>query len=454
MPSLSDPICALITPAGYAAINVIRISGKGSVGIVAEYFTPRRKLLSSRSHQVIHGSFHDFQGLPLDEVLCTVFRAPHSYTGEECVEISCHGNPLISARILENLLRQARHAKPGEFTLRALLNGKFDLTQAEAVNDLINATADNAETAALMQVQGVLSEHLKQILDGITAARLRCELAIDFVDQDLPQIDLEDLRNRISGLLGQARDLYGEGKRGRLIREGIRICLAGAPNSGKSSLFNAFLKQNRAIVTPLPGTTRDYLEESIALQGYTLVLYDTAGIRDSSDETEAAGIERSHELMRQADLILFLIDSTTINEDLSPPKLETGLEAKTLWLVSKADLTLDAGKIAPLLHFDPILVSVVTPGGMDNLYAAILKRFQLPRQILNRPLITNTRHLAALSRCIEALESALQALETGSGYEYIAFDLIAASHALEEILGIITTDDLLEQIFSGFCIGK
>ena len=198
MANLSEPICALITPPGYAAINVVRISGKGSIGIVAQYFKPRKKLLNCPSHRVVFGTFYSREGRAIDQVLCTVFRAPHSYTGEDVVEISSHGNPQIASQILENLLLDARMANPGEFTLRAVLNGKMDLPQAEAVNDLVFASGAMAESAALMQVQGILSQHLQNLLNDISETRLRCELAIDFADQDLPPVDPEDLKNRIS----------------------------------------------------------------------------------------------------------------------------------------------------------------------------------------------------------------------------------------------------------------
>lgn len=460
MEGTSEPICALITPPGCAAINVLRVSGTGSLGCVAQFFRPRSKLLKCPSHQVIRGAFHDREGHALDSVLCTVFRAPRSYTGEDCVEISCHGNPRIASRILANLLTEARMAKPGEFTLRALLNGKLDLTQAEAVNDLINATGSKAESAALMQVRGLLSEQLRALLESIVEARLRCELAIDFADQDLPPIDQQDLAARVSSALEQARSLHSEGSRGRLIREGIRVCLAGPPNSGKSSLFNAFLQYNRAIVTPHPGTTRDYIEETISLQGYTLVLYDTAGLRSSADAIELEGIQRSRQLMRDADLVLYLnaVDSDLIASD--ETALPEDLRRKTLWLASKSDLLSKEDAGADLARRDGssprsgIPVSALAAGGLEALYAAILRRFDLPSAELERPLVTNARHLAALERCSAALSSALGSLRDCAGYEFTAFDLHAASTALEEILGIVTTDDLLERIFSGFCIGK
>lgn len=456
-----EPICALISPPGRAAINVLRVSGHGSIGIVAQHFKPRAKLLNCQSHGVVLGIFHGQDGKALDEVLCTVFRAPHSYTGEDAVEISCHGNPQIASRVLENLLLEARLAEPGEFTLRAVLNGKMDLMQAEAVNDLVSAKSSKAQSAALMQVQGMLSQQLQQLLEDITDARLRCELAIDFADQDLPQIDLADLQTRLEDILSRAVSLHSGGSQGRYIREGIRVCLAGAPNSGKSSLFNAFLKFNRAIVTPHPGTTRDYLEETVSLSGYALVLYDTAGLRESQDSIEKEGIDRSRDLMREADLVLYLVEAEQIMGSEVSVHLQDKISAKTLWLDSKYDLVdqQDAARehTSKCDGSSPqtgIPVSVVTPGGLDALQEAILDRFNLPPEELTSPLITNARHLAALKRCINSLQSALVALRKDAGFEFIAFDLIAASKALEEILGVVTTDDLLNQIFSDFCIGK
>ena len=453
---IGEPICALITPPGHAAVSLIRLSGYGSLGIVAKYFKNRRKLLQAPTHTAVFGVFHDHLGKPLDQVLCTVFRAPKSYTGEDSVEISCHGNPRIAARILENLLLEARLAEPGEFTLRALLNGKIDLMQAEAVNDLISAAGSKAESAALMQVQGLLSNRLRALLDGINDARLRCELAIDFADQDLPPLDEKDLQQRVSKLLKEARELLGEGRLGRFIREGIKVCLAGAPNAGKSSLFNAFLKQNRAIVTPHPGTTRDYLEESVSFHGYKLVLIDTAGLRESENDIELEGISRSRALMREADLVLYLLPA---DEPVEAEQLTPELRAKTLWLTSKWDLqSIDSQDEKPKRDGSApergIPVSTLEPKGLEALQDAILQRFELPPRDLERPLVTNARHLAALERAMQALTRAQQSLEHQAGYEFTAFDLAAAAGDIGEILGISADGDLLNDIFANFCIGK
>jgi len=448
--NLKDPVCALITPLGTGAIHVVRISGAGAIEIVARHFQPSAKLINSPGHNIVHGIFQQNDGNPLDEVLCSVFKAPTSYTGDDTVEISCHGNPRIATGILEVLLGDARMANPGEFTLRAMHNNKIDLIQAEAVKDLIEAPTARSGSAALSQVRGYLSVRLKDLLERITHARIRCEMAIDFADQDLPQIDLEALTGDISELLSEIQALWEEGRHGIYIRDGIRICLAGAPNSGKSSLFNAFLKHNRAIVTPHPGTTRDYLEESFSLKGYSVILYDTAGLRDTLDEIEQEGIDRSHDLMREADLLLYLKDASQpwMDEDLAPE-----IREKTLFVISKADLV-SPTLLDGLKDANTVAASVVNQDGLQELTNAILARFAIAEPLPERPLVTNSRHLAALKACGESLEKALAALKAGLGFEFAAFDLIAASGALEEILGIITPDDLLQRIFADFCVGK
>lgn len=452
----NDIIIAPITPVGHAAIAVLRISGKGCIDFLARHFKPAAKLLKSPSHRLLHGYLQDKSGHDLDEVLLSVFRAPHSYTGEDSLEISCHGNPNLVNRILKELLQGCRMAKPGEFSLRAYLNGRLDLSQAEAVNDLIQAQASKAESAALLQLKGKLSEYLQTLLHRITDARLRCELAIDFADQDLPQIDLKALSESVESIIADAEELASKAEQGRIIREGIKVCLAGAPNAGKSSLFNALLQQNRAIVTPHPGTTRDYLEESISLSGYPLVIYDTAGLRTSEDEVESQGIAKSYELMQTADLIIYLREAINLPSDLDTDQLicqsvlPSELWDKTIFCISKADLLHDSSS-----HSERIIYcSAFTGNGLDQLTSEILRRLNLSEELISKPLITNSRHLAALEKCITSLRMAWQSLEDNLGFEFTAFELGSGSAALEEILGVISSDDLLEEIFSNFCIGK
>ena len=457
MSNVSEIICAPLTPAGFSSIAVIRLSGKGCIELVAKHFSHCKKLLSSPSHNLIFGSFFSETGEPIDEVLLSVFREPHSYTGEDVIEISCHGNPNLVNRILNTILLSCRLAKPGEFTLRAFLNGKMDLSQAEAVNDLIQAQATQAEKAALMQLKGKLSKYLQLLLNRITELRIRFELAIDFADQDLPLPDSNAMYQELIDIIKTAEELKNTGEQGRRLREGIKICLTGAPNVGKSSLFNALLQQNRAIVTPHPGTTRDYLEECLSLNGFPVVIYDTAGLRESPDDIEKEGISKSHELMQDSDLIIYLVEANTvtnpnlqISELFSPFNIPPELYAKTLAVFSKADLLPEN---TPKL-LDGIYCSVITENGLKDLTDAISRQLSLSTELLNKPIIINNRHLIALSKCLQSLHQAKQSIEENRGYEFIAFELISASNALEEILGIITTDDLLDKIFSEFCIGK
>lgn len=442
---MNDIICAQISAPGSAAVSLIRISGAGCIDMMAGFFSHPEKLINTPGNRIIFGDFIDGEGRILDEVLLSVFRSPKSYTGEDTIEIGCHGSTSLTQRILQSLLTRCRLANPGEFTLRAYMNGKMDLSRAEAVNDLIQASASRAETAALMQVKGYLSNHLQMMLQKMYDARLRCELAIDFADQDLPQIDLQDLAARIEELINLAKNLYDEGSYGIKLRDGLRICLAGAPNVGKSSLFNALLRQNRAIVTDIPGTTRDYLEESFSLAGNPIVLIDTAGIRESEDSIEREGIARSRALMESADIILYLYD----DESFSFPHELREYEDKMLFLASKSDLRAE-GTITE----GHIPISIITKDGLKLLTQCILDHLKLPEELVNYPLITNTRHLAALKTTLDYLYDAQAALVAEAGFEFIASDLILAASKLEDILGTVPTDELLGQIFSNFCIGK
>lgn len=465
MQSFGDTICAPITPAGEAASSLIRISGAGAFEIAESRFKPATKLRNSDSHRIIFGIWNDKAGIALDEILIYKFIAPHSYTGEDVIELSCHGNPRLVSQIMEDLLLDCRMALPGEFTQRAYLNGKLDLIRAEAVNDLITASGSKAASSALSQLRGTLTGFLETLLKDIQTCRIKIELAIDFSDQDLPQIDLDAFATELDTIIGKAEKLVEESRSGRYVREGIKICLVGPPNAGKSSLFNAFLRENRALVSPHPGTTRDYLEESVSLAGYSLVIYDTAGLRDASDEVERMGIDRTRELLNSADLVLVLqepgqsfridglIDSQRILNIIT--KIDSlGFTA----LPAPADL---AGKlkeqfpaIYAVLPDELIPISVMMDGGLAAISAEILKRLELPRELPEGPMLTNSRHLAAIRRSISALHKAREAMQGNLGYEFIAFDLIEASSAINEILGTGSVDDLLGSIFSDFCIGK
>lgn len=460
MQAFSDTICALLSAPGLAAVSLIRISGPQSFLLAEARFSKAKKFHTSPSHTILHGLWQDRTGTALDEVLVYKFIAPHSYTGEDTVELSCHGNPHLVAKIMTDLLLDCRQAQPGEFTQRAYLNGKLDLIQAEAVHDLIVSGGSKATGTALQQLQGKLTQSLVEILNRIQSARIRIELAIDFSDQDLP-LDLTDFASSLRGIIDTAQALAEKSSSGRFIREGIRICLAGAPNSGKSSLFNAFLQEDRALVSPRPGTTRDYLEEQVQLAGYTLIIYDTAGLRESGDEIEQMGISLTHKLIESSDLILFLHDPSS-GTSLSGMEAIPG--SKLINLVSKVDC-LGWNRLPEpeewqlylqqnALPNSYIPVSSFLNGGLERLEEAILVRLALPRELPQGVLVTNGRQLAALQRSIEALLKAETAFLSDLGYEFVAFDLIEASSALQEILGTISTEEMLNSIFADFCIGK
>jgi tRNA modification GTPase len=459
MHSFTDTIAAQATPAGYSALGILRLSGSDAITIVSSHFSGKSVLANLKSHKASFGTFLDSDGRALDEVVCLVYRKPHSYTGEDMVEICSHGNPQIMSRILSVLLQSCRMAEPGEFTQRAFLNGKLDLSRAEAVNDLIHARSSKAESAALMQLKGYLGRYLQELGQRLTELRIKLELMIDFGDQDLPQIEEQKLQTELEELLKDMEDLHSEGSTGRFIRDGVRLCLAGAPNAGKSSIFNAFLNQNRAIVTPHPGTTRDYLEETVSLAGYALIIYDTAGIRDTDSEIELIGIGRTHELIKESDLLLYLIDFSELGNVL--PELPADILVKTIFVASKIDLgsyeqmpTIEEFMENKNHKYPLVPCSTLLPEGLSEVKKAILSRLNLPLELEERPLITNTRHLAALERALAAAHSAQQAMQDGLGYEFIAFDLIEARSAIDEIIGAVSTEEMLESIFANFCIGK
>ncbi len=472
MTHILDDIVALATPPGHGALAVVRISGSKALVIVSQFFDKPGKILRSHSHKALHGIFLDENKEELDEVVCTIFRQPHSYTGEDVVEISCHGNPQIVNRILGVLLKHARLAQPGEFTLRAFLNGRIGLSQAEAVDDLINARTQLSSKAALAQLQGKLYQWITPLLEVISNIRIRFEMAIDFADQDLPPLNEDAAEKDFALIVQQMQQALSEGKGGKFIRDGIRICLTGAVNVGKSSLFNAFLQEDRAIVTPHPGTTRDYLEEMVSLCGYPAVIYDTAGIRDSGDEIENIGISQSRRIVDNADIILHVFDPYGLTE-----LTMRSDDPRCILVLNKCDLLgfaampdedtwhnyiqseynthiFGAMERGAGLQRSLVPSSTILDKGLDPLIVAILNKLALPMERQDSPLITNTRHLNAIANALDAVQNAWQTHRDGLGYELVALDLMRAADHLGEIVGIVTTDDMLDRIFSNFCIGK
>ncbi len=465
--NLTDTIAAIATPAGTSALSIIRVSGSNAISIVSSIFSEKDKLSNASGYQAVHGYIVDSEDI-IDEVMCLVYRNPQSYTSEDMVEISGHGNPDLCNRILQLLLKQCRMAEPGEFTFRAFMNHKLDLAQAEAVSDLIHAQTAKAEISALNQLKGNLSNEISNIIKELTDSRIQFELSIDFSDQDLPELGLDKVTEKLEQSYNKLKELYQNGRQGKMLRDGFTVCLSGAPNVGKSSVFNKFLEQNRAIVTPEPGTTRDYLEEWLSLDGYPVKLIDTAGLRTTKNQVEKIGIERTKELISSADMTIYLTDPDTLNKDLADNTLI--YDSKTICVLNKVDLlnfdSLPDSQIwkeylsgtkfgfVPKSKVKIYPCSTYFAEGINALKEQIIARISLPDTQLSSILVTNTRHLAAIEKAIESLSKALQAISDFAGYEFIAFDLIEAVSSLSEITGAVTTDDMLDRIFSSFCIGK
>ena len=445
-----DTIAAISTPIGIGGIAVIRISGENSIELITEIFKGNKPLNKAKSHSVIFGKIVKNDKI-IDEVLVTVFKTPNSYTGENVVEVSCHGSTFIANQILQIILQKARLAEPGEFTQRAFFNNRLDLTQAEAVGDLINAKTKKSLNAAIQQLEGSLYQQIENLLKKLTDYRTLLELEIDFLEQDIPDIDISKLKSNLYSFKQELEKLAETGNEGLILRDGLKISLVGAPNVGKSSIFNAFLETERAIVTPTPGTTRDYLEEAISLNGYLIRIFDTAGIHNAPDSVEKIGIKRSYEIIKNSHKILFIIDGNENDKEYEILKKMVGSN-KIIKVLNKIDLFSD--KELEKFRKDYIFCSAIQEKGLKEIKEYLLKAIAISEEELHSGILSNTRQIAAVRRAIKSIQSAIKSIENKLGFEFTAFDLKEASSALEEIIGKITTDDILNHIFENFCIGK
>lgn len=444
-----ETISAISTPHGNGGIAVLRVSGEKSIQIVNKLFS--ENILNAKSHRAIFGKIV-YNSEIIDEVVVTIFRAPKSYTGENVVEISCHGSMFIANKILEILLEQSRLAAPGEFTQRAFLNEKMGLTQAEAVGDLLTAKTKIQHLAAMHQLEGSLKKNISTTLEKLTHQRKLLELEIDFFEQGIDEIDREKLISHLTILEKKLIELADSGKEGMILKEGLRVSLVGAPNVGKSSIFNSFLQNERAIVTPIAGTTRDYLEEAVAIDGYLVRIFDTAGLRETKDQIEQIGISRSYEIIKNSHKILFIIDKDENN--LEYEKLSQIVDSsKIIKVLNKSELY-DAETIEKYRKESYIIASAVTKNGLDEIKKKLLNEITISEDDIQSGILNNARQIAACNRAIISIGKALESIETEIGYEFTAFDLKEASHALEEIIGKVTDDDVLNSIFAEFCIGK
>ncbi len=446
-----DTITAIATPSGVGAISVIRVSGPLSIEITDKIFKGKTKLSNSGSHTIHYGEIFDDSGILIDDVLISVFRTPHSYTGEDSVEISTHGNPLISKKIIELLLRNdARLAEPGEFTKRAYLNNRLDLAQAEAVADVISSRTDASLRGARNQLDGMLSKKVDEIRSSLINASSFVELELDFAEEDVEFINLDELSKKVTKIKTEIEVLLKSYSFGRVIKDGVNVALVGKPNVGKSSLLNYLLKESRAIVSHIPGTTRDIIREDVSIDGILFRLYDTAGIRISEDIIEKEGVLRSRQAVKDADIVLLISDvEQGKSEDLMDEIYSITDKNKVLNVLNKIDL----GEVIQQ-EYDAA-ISALTGEGIERLFL-MMKAKALGSSSYSEKgaVVSNSRHFVCLRRAKESLEKVEESIQNRMSGEFISVDLRKAADDLGEIIGIVTSDDILNNIFTKFCIGK
>lgn len=451
---MSDTIAAIATGAQVAAIGIVRLSGDRAIKIADALFTPQsgKAMSESAPHTLIYGRAHDRNGALLDLCLCTISRAPHSYTGEDTAEFQCHGSPVVLRALLDEIFSLgARQALPGEFTKRAFLNGRLSLTSAEAVADIIDA--ENAESAknAAGQLAGALRERTEKIYSDLADISAHYHAVLDYPDEDIEPFRMEAYK----AALGEARDtlasLLATFSRGKLMSAGIPAAIVGRPNAGKSSLLNVLLGYERAIVTRIPGTTRDTIEEKLKLGSLTLRLIDTAGIRETDDEVERLGVERSRSAIERAELLIVVVDGSeqlTLEDAALLAEAERAPHAVVV--LSKKDLS---GGITLDTALPTVNVSSVTGEGIEALENTIAAMFPLP-DVPAGEILTNVRHAEAVGRALESIRAALDALESGATPDVVLTESESAMAALGELDGRTVREDVTDRIFQRFCVGK
>ncbi len=448
-----DTIAALATPNGESAIALLRLTGPRCAALAMEIYgsdhspTPRRATF---------GSYRAVDGERLDETVYTYFQGPRSYTGEDVLEISCHGNPLIATRILEDLLaRGCRQADPGEFTRRAFLNGRMDLTQAEAVMELIQARSDRALRVASNQLRGAFGRQLDQLKTDLLRSVATVEAYIDFPEEDLPPERRSEEIRTIRKVEAFCSRIIDTGRYASLLREGVKTLIIGEPNAGKSSLLNCLLGFDRAIVSSEPGTTRDFIRERVILNGYCLQIMDTAGLRGEAVGIEKEGIRRTLELVREADLFLLVIDASLPSPALPSAVLDALMPENCIVVRNKSDLEANEPIAPDLARFPQVALSALRQTGLDALRtriaALIGAHFAHDQDDL---ILVNARHNAALGDLQRGLNEAIRLLEADEPAEFVASELRGCVDAIGRVLGRIDTEDMLDILFSSFCIGK
>ncbi|MEA4950447.1 MAG: tRNA uridine-5-carboxymethylaminomethyl(34) synthesis GTPase MnmE [Petrimonas sp.] len=461
---MNDIICAISTPPGMGAIAVIRLSGEGCTAVVDKLFVSPsgKKLVTARANTTHFGQIV-FNNEVIDEVLTTVFRAPHSFTGEESVEISCHGSVYIQQKIVEALIAQGiRLAQAGEFTRRAFGNGKFDLSQAEAVADLIASASQASHRVAMNQMRGGFAEKLTELRDRLVQFVSLVELELDFSEEDVEFANRQKLYELTEEIEHEIDKLANSFQLGNVIKNGIPVAIIGETNAGKSTLLNLLLNEEKAIVSDIHGTTRDVIEDTVNINGISFRFIDTAGIRHTTDTIETMGIERTFQKIEQAGIVLWMIDLTTPVEKIESlaesivPKLA---DKHVLLVFNKSDLVSDAERaekqnILSELKAERIVISAKKRQNTDVLQQLLLKAADIPQIGENDVVVTNLRHYEALVKALDAVRRVKEGLEIGVSSDFISQDIRECMFYLGEITGQISTDEILKNIFSKFCIGK
>lgn len=452
----NDTIVALSTPPGRSGIGVIRLSGPDAIPLTHRLLDD--PAFAPEPNRVVLKAIRDPETREiLDRALITYFQAPHSYTGEDVVELSCHGSPPLLLRVIDALLLLgARSADAGEFTLRALSHGRLNLTQAEAVRDLIDARTQASVLQAARQLNGELSTRLQPLKDALVNVIVPLESALEFVEDDLPEDITHNIVERLSTLRRELEDFAHTFRRGRLLKEGLKVTLVGRPNVGKSSIFNCLLQLDRAIVTDIPGTTRDTLSEVVIIKEVPVLISDTAGLRVSHDEVERLGVERTRRALVDADLLIVVVDGsqplTTVDKEI----IDEARSSRYLLVLNKSDLGLiNSEAIEALSNGAPVLnISALHGEGIDSLQRAIIEPFSIHDSLGTDFVITNARHYDLLRRAISAIQESEILIGEKASEEIILVGLYNALRFLGDITGETTAEDVLTEIFSTFCIGK
>lgn len=455
----TDTIAAIATPLGESGIGVIRISGSKAYDVGDAIFQSKSSLplAQRRDRSIQYGLIVDDDGKAVDEVILLIMKGPRSYTAEDVLEIQCHGGRQSLSEILGLVLRHgARLANPGEFTQRAFVNGRLDLAQAEAVMDVIQAKSAQGLTSAVSQLEGRLSRVVGDMRLHLTDFITRLEVTVDYPEEDLEEIEVPDIAGAIRDMEQRLDDMLAESKSGRMMRDGVMAAIAGTPNAGKSSLLNRFLETERAIVTDVPGTTRDVIEEWITIQGVPICLVDTAGIRSTDDTVEQIGVRRAKEYMDRADIILVVVDQSRPLQEEDRQILETARGRQALIVLNKEDLQPVFATEELQSYGLPLLsISASTGAGMGELKDAMLSlALQQGLTAAQSALLANTRHIELVRQSREALQRALDTIEAGMPVDCAIVDIREAWELLGSITGDTVHDDIIEEIFSRFCLGK